>query len=134
MSRTLSYYKRRNFYRQTVSQFLVVSAKIYMSAKTSVYVYLVAFIQYALPGIIIINWCTWAHLLWLHVAGIQKVLCRYLLKNSNAIWWKQKSCWFYHGTMSSLYKSILSLISFSILKSGHQQKIVPAKSLEFGHL
>ena len=33
MCGTLGYYKRRNFHRQTVSQFLVFSAKVYMSAK-----------------------------------------------------------------------------------------------------
>ena len=33
MCGTLSYYKRRNVYRQTVSQSLVFSAKLYMSAK-----------------------------------------------------------------------------------------------------
>ena len=33
MCGTLSYYERKNFYKQTVSQFSVFSAKVYMSAK-----------------------------------------------------------------------------------------------------
>ena len=33
MCRNLSYYKRRNFHRPTVSQFLVFSAKVCMSEK-----------------------------------------------------------------------------------------------------
>ena len=31
------------------------------------------------------------------------------------------------------HKSIPSFLNFSILESGHQQKIVPAKILKFGH-
>ena len=79
------------------------------------------------------NLCTGHTYVHLHVAGIQNILSRYLEKNTKAIWYKQKLCC-YHGTISGLHKSIPSFLNFSLLKSGHQQKIAPAKILKFGHL
>ena len=185
MCGTLNCYKRKNFPRQTFSQFLVFSAKIYMSATFFKICHrqkfmLVKFFKTChrrnfkcckvlkiFPNIvrncssyvIIFNFqicilcclstayppshqhngcmenCALGHtFVRLHVTGIQKGLCIYLQKNTKAIWCKQKSCQFYHGTISGLHKSIPSFFNFSIFKSGHQQNIVSAKNLKLGHL